>query len=95
MKSNREKHCWDEIHRILHMKLIPNQSPSSMQPRSILQWLILIPYLNRITLTMRIYKKNIDYILEFYFNFSTTVNFSSFGSWRIQIEPQKSNNGGK
>ena len=28
----------------------------------------------------------------FYFNHS---NFSSFGSWRIQIEPQKNNNGGK
>jgi len=27
-------------------------------------------------------------VFEFYFNHSTTVNFSSFESWRIQIKPQ-------
>lgn len=30
MKSNKEKHCLDEIHKIFHMKLIINQSLSSM-----------------------------------------------------------------
>ena len=39
--------------------------------------------------------KNREYILELYFSHSTTVKFSSFESWRIQIEPQKNNNRGK
>ena len=37
IKSNREKHCKYETHRTLHMKLVINQSPSSMQPRTKLQ----------------------------------------------------------
>jgi len=46
-------------------------------------------------LTTRIDQKNRDYILEFYFNHPKTMNFSSFISWRIHIEPQKNNNEGK
>ena len=39
--------------------------------------------------------ENKDYILEFYFNNSTTVKFSSFVSWRVQVKSQKSHSGGK
>jgi len=37
---------------------------------------------------MRIDKKIENYILEFYFNHLAIMKFRSFGSWRIQIEPQ-------
>ena len=40
---------------------------------------------------MRIDQKTENYILEFYFN-HLALKFSSFGSWRIQIEPRDSNN---
>lgn len=36
-----------------------------------------------------IWLENIAYKLEFNFNHSTAMNFSSFGSWKLQIEPQK------
>ena len=38
---------------------------------------------------MRIDQKNKDYILDFYFNHLEIVKFNLFGSWGIQMEPQK------